>query len=422
MGALIVLTAALAAQAATSVGGTQAPPSADKPASNGPKAGQSTYVDLEGGVGYSTNPQLQAGSHTGGGFGRVSIHAVHTRSSARTTTLVSAYAENLTYTRHYGSQQSLSFFGRHDAAVSEYLRVFGDLSANYQQGGQLDTQILVVPLVPPLVGPPGTPILLPGGADFLTVRGKEYQFAGHAGAQVSLSPRDDFSVSSGVERTTFHSSISSGLGRQSYTTVPVSLAYDRQLSERSTVGARVVAQDTEYDGPASIRTITPQLTGRLSLSPTLSASGAVGVSFTRIDDGIRTRHTTGLSANAGLCSTTASGSLCASADISQETATVAGPSKSISGNVSYSRQLDADSTIAFSLGVDHYSRPISVIGGLPFSHATYYRASAEYSRRIGTRLFAGLDLAARKLTQTGPDPKTDFNGSLFIRYRFGDVQ
>jgi hypothetical protein len=37
-------------------------------------------------------------------------------------------------------------------------------------------------------------------------------------------------------------------------------------------------------------------------------------------------------------------------------------------------------------------------------------------------LFAGLDLAARKLTQTGPDPKTDFNGSLFIRYRFGDVQ
>jgi len=421
MGALIVLTAALAAQAATSVGGTQAP-TADKPASNGPKAGQSTYVDLEGGVGYSTNPQLQIGSHTGGGFGRVSIHAVHTRSSARTSTLVSAYAENLTYTSHYGSQQSLSFFGRHDAAVSEHLRVFGDLSANYQQGGQLDTRILTVPLVPPLVGAPGTPIILPGGPDFLTVRGKEYQFEGHAGAQVSLSPRDDFSVSSGVERTTFHSSISSGLGRNSFTTVPVSFAYDRQLSERSTVGARVVAQDTEYDGPASIRTITPQLTGRLSLSPTLSASGAVGVSFSRIDDGIRTRRSTGLSANASLCSTTASGSLCASADISQETATIAGPSKSISGNVSYSRQLDADSTIAFSLGVDHYARPISVIVGLPFSNATYYRASAEYSRRIGRRLFTGVDLSARKLTQTGPDPKTDLNGSLFIRYRFGDVQ
>jgi hypothetical protein len=419
MGALIVLTAAFAAQATTAVGGA---PATDKPAAaSGPKAGQSTYVDVEGGVGYSTNPQLLVSSHTGGGFGRVALHAVHTRVSARTTTLISAYAENVTYTTHYGSQQSLSLFARHDAAVNEHLRVFGDLSANYQQGGQLDTRILVVPLVPPLVGLPGTPILLPGSADFLTVHGKEYQFAGHGGIQVSLSPRDDLSVSSGVERTTFHSSISSGLGRNSYTTVPVSLAYDRQLSERSTIGARLVAQDTEYDGPASIRTITPQLTGRTSLSPVLSLSGAIGVSFARVDDGVRTRNSTGLSADASLCSTTESGSLCASIDVSQETATVAGPSNSISGSVAYSRQLDADSTIALSLGVDHLSRPTSVIVGLPFSHATYYRASAEYSRRIGNRLFAGVDLAARKLAQTGPDPKIDFNGSLFIRYRFGDV-
>src|SRR5581483_5845719 len=116
MGALIVLTAALAAQTTTAVGGTA---STDKPADTGRKPGQSTYVDLEAGAGYSTNPQLQLGSHTGGGFGRIAVHAVHTRTSERTSTLLSAYAENLTYTSHYGSQQSLSFFGRHDAAVSE---------------------------------------------------------------------------------------------------------------------------------------------------------------------------------------------------------------------------------------------------------------------------------------------------------------
>ena len=27
-----------------------------------------------------------------------------------------------------------------------------------------------------------------------------------------------------------------------------------------------------------------------------------------------------------------------------------------------------------------------------------------------------------KLTQNGPDPKADLSASLFIRYRFGDVQ
>jgi hypothetical protein len=37
-------------------------------------------------------------------------------------------------------------------------------------------------------------------------------------------------------------------------------------------------------------------------------------------------------------------------------------------------------------------------------------------------LFGGINLSGRKLTQNGPDPKADFSGSLFIRYRFGDVQ
>jgi hypothetical protein len=417
MGPLIVFTAALAAQTTTASGQAPAPPN-DTATTAGQKAGQSTYLDIEGGVGYSSNPRLNVTSSNGEAFGRISLHAVHTRISARTTTLLSAYAENLTYTSHYGSQQSLSFYGRHDAAVSEHVRVFGDVNASYQQGGQLDTTILVVPNVPPLTGIPTTPIILPPGGDFLTIRGKEYQLSAHGGAQFALSPFDDVSVSTGVERTVFRSAFAD----TSYTTVPVTLAYDRRLSERTTVGARITAQNTEYNGPASVRMYTPQLTGRLLLSPTVSLDGAVGVSFARVDDGISTRHTTGLAANANLCSTTASGQLCGHAAIDQEAATAAGPAKSISGGIDYSRRLDADSTVAFSLSVNRYSSPISVIVGQPFSHATYFRAAGEYSRRIGNRWFGGVNLAARKLTQVGPDPKTDFSASLFIRYRFGDIQ
>lgn len=416
MGALIVLTAAVAAQAATNTASTATAVPSDT-AAPARTAGSTTYVDLEAGAGYSTNPELQLHG-AGSGYGRISLRAVHGRVSERTTTLISAFAENVTYTNHYGSNQALSFFARHDSAVSEKLRVFGDLTADYQQGGQLDTRVLVLPNVPPLVGPPGGVVILPGGADFLSITGKEYHFAGHVGADASLSPRDSLTISSGVEHTTFHS----GIERTSFITVPVTVGYDRQLSPRTTIGGRIVLQDTEYNGPARFRMVTPQVTGRLQFSPTISLSGALGASFASIDDGLTTRHSTGLSANAALCSTGQNGSLCGRIAIDQETATTAGPAKVISAGVDYSRQLDADSSLAFSLAADHYSSPISVVSGQRFSSTTYYHAAAEYSRRVGHRLFGGVNLAVRKAAESGPDPRADLNASVFVRYRFGDVQ
>lgn len=415
MGALIVLTAAVAAQAANTGSAPTTPPS--DTAAPARTAGSTTYVDLEAGAGYSTNPELRPNG-SGSGYGRVSLRAVHSRVSERSTTVLSAYAENVTYTNHYGSNQALSFFGSHEAAVSEKLRLFGDLSADYQQGGQLDTRVLVLPNIPPLAGQPGGAVFLPGGADFLSVTGREYRFAGHLGAEVSIGPHDSFTISSGAERTIFRgSSVDT-----SYTMVPVSLAYDRKLNARTTVGGRVLLQDTEYNGPARVRTITPQLTGRLQLSQTVNLNGAIGASFASVDDGLTTRHSTGISANAALCSTTRYASLCGHVMVDQETATTAGPSKVIGGGVDYTRQLDANSSLSFSGAVAHYSSPISFVTGRNFSSTTYFHAAAEYSRSISHRLFGGVNLAARKYAATGPDPKIDFSASLFIRYRFGNVQ
>jgi len=412
----IVIVAALAAQTGTQTG---TPASTDTAA---PKigTGESTYVDVEAGAGYSSNPNLSITNDEGSAFGRISLHAVHSRVSARSTTVLSGLVENVSYTNDHGSQQSVNLYGRHDAAVSEHVRIFGDVNASYQENGLLDTRVLGLPLVPPptpggLITPP---ILLPPTGDFLSVTGREYSFSGHAGGTFALSQHDSMSVSSGVEHVLFHSEIA----RTSYTTVPVSLAFDRQLSARTTVGARVVAQDTEYDGPASVRLITPQLTGRMLLSPRLSLDGAVGVSFARIDNGVTVSHSTGLSAQANLCGQGETSFFCGRFSADEQTATTAGPARSISGAVDYTQRLDADQTISFSLGATHYSTPTSVVTGRSFSAATYYRAAASYSHRFATRLFGGVNVAARSLTQNGPDPKTDFNASLFIRYRLGDVQ
>jgi hypothetical protein len=207
-----------------------------------------------------------------------------------------------------------------------------------------------------------------------------------------------------------------------YTTIPLSLGWDRQLSTRTTVGARLAASYTDYDGPVKIRTISPQFTIQSLLSERLSLNAAVGVSFSRTDTGVSTRRSTGPSGDVSLCWRGENDNMCANAAIDQQTATAAGPSKSVSFGVNYSRRLDADQTLAFSLSANRYSSPTLVTNVYSFSRATYFRAAAEYSRRIGNRLFAGASLAARKVGQTGPDPKADFTGSVFVRYRLGDIR
>ena len=66
----------------------------------------------------------------------------------------------------------------HDAAVSEHARLFVDANASYEEGGQLDTRILGLPIIPPPV-PGGTvtpPILIPPSGDFLAGRGIYFSF------------------------------------------------------------------------------------------------------------------------------------------------------------------------------------------------------------------------------------------------------
>ena len=183
----MLIVAALAAQ----VG---APSGNDKPTDKTePKinVGQSTYVDIEAGVGYSTNPNLGIINDQGAAFGRISLHAVHSRVSARSSTVLSAFGENVSYTNHHGSQQSVSLNAHHDSAVSEHVRIFGDLSGSYQENGLLDTRVLGLPIIPPLT-PGGTvspPILVPGSGDFLSITGKDYSLAAHGGATFTESAR-----------------------------------------------------------------------------------------------------------------------------------------------------------------------------------------------------------------------------------------
>ena len=415
MSALLIISA-LAAQATAAP--SPAPPATATPAGDSSSIGSSTYVDLEAGAGYGTNSNLRFGDNTGSGFGRISANAVHTRVTARTTTVLSAFAQETFYTSHYSSALSLDLNARHSARVSEKLQLFGDVDLAYDKGGQLDTRIVGVPNVSLPAGSVLPPELLVPGSDFLSVTGRQYRASAHFGGQLALSARDYLTASSGVEHSVFKGS---GFDTR-YTTIPISVGYDRQLSSRTTIGARVSAAHTDYDGPESVWVVTPQATIQTALSDRMTFSGALGLSYASIDDGFTTHHSTGIAADAALCSRGDRDQFCARGSINQEQATAAGPARNMAVGVDYSRRLDADQTIRFSLDGSRYSSPTSFIIGQTFSTATYVRAAADYTRRLGNRWFAGATVAARKLIERGPDPKADLSGSLFIRYHLGDLQ
>jgi hypothetical protein len=418
MPAIIVLVATMAAQTAPS---TSAPlPTTTTAQPTKPRGfGQQSYLDLEGGLGYSTHPRFCRVSGNGSGDGYVSVQAVHARITDRTTTLLSAFAQETFYIRQYGSSQSLSVTARHDAAINERLRLFVDGTAAFDKNGLLDTRIIGIPDVPVLPGSPDVPPqILPSGSDFLAVTGKRYSFSADAGGQLALGPRDNVTFSGGIAHSVFRS----GFADTSFWSVPASIGYDRQISPRADVGGRLAFVYSNYDGPGRFWTVTPQLTASLQVSPRMSLNGAVGASFSSVNDGVSTRNSVGLSANATLCNAGEYSRLCARAAIDQTAATVAGPARSITAGVDYSRRLGAYSSIQLSINGSHYSSPVSLVSGPTFSSSDYYRAAAAYSRQFGRRLSGGVNLAARKLVEKGPDPKPDLNASLFIRYRLGDVQ
>lgn len=414
MSALIVL-AAVAAQVAGSQGSAPSPASAGSSAASRP--GATTYVDLEAGAGYSTNPFLTFGSDTGAGFGRLSVNAVHARVSERTSTALSAFGQSSFYTRRYGSRQSFNLSGRHSARVNERLTVYGNANWALDRGGQLDTRI-VGPVIVPL--PPGSvqpPVLVPG-VDVLSVSGRQYRAIANVGGSLALSPRDSVNASAGVQ----HVISKNGPFETRYTAIPVSVGYGRRVSARTTVGGRISAQRTDYNGPGSIRVISPQVTLQTALSERMTFNGSIGVSFASIDNGLQTRRSTGLAGDASLCSAGERTQFCGRAAVSQSTPTAAGAARSVSIGMQYSRRLDADQRIQLSLNADRYSTPTLLTTTVSFSRATYVRGAAEYTRRFGDRWFGGLNVAGRKLTQAGPEPKADFMGALFIRYRLGDVR
>jgi hypothetical protein len=398
---------------------SQAPePSQDQGAARESQA-ESTYADLDAGIGYSTNPRMSSSSSTDGrGFGRLAIRGFHTRRSERSNLTLSAYVENTTYTGNLPSDQIAQLSGHYDVASSEKVHLFADVVGSIDRGGQLGTRLLGVP-EPTAEPPENSPPPLPGTSfDYFSLSERIYRISAQAGAQITSSLRDSWTVRGGYQYlarrgSTFARNESDVFG---------SVGYNRRVSERAVAGFLLSAEHADFSGPAQYTVVSPQVTASVALSPRTQISGGAGVSISHLDTGTQTRNSVGFAGNLSICHSGDKDQLCAAVSRDQQTTTAAGVGNALAAQLTYSRRLSRNDSLQIALSAARYSQGLSPVNpDLSLAHTTSFLGSVGYNHAISNRWSVGTQLAARTLSTPGPDPKADLSGFLYVRLRLGDL-
>ena len=374
------------------------------------------YIDLTASLGYSTNPFLQIGDSQSSAYGRVSARGVHAWGSERSRNSVAAFVEGTGYLNDYGFETIFSVTGDTLQQVSDKVSLFASAGVDGDLGGQLSNRFLYVPPGPqvpdPNLPPPPVTVTDP---DVFSFTGRQYRIYGQAGASVRMSQRSNVTLSGGAQRTIYKDDL-----LNDFTDVFVNGAYNHTLSERTTVGFRVGASRTSYaDSSANSTIINPAVTVRTLLSESWEATAAVGVSFSNVEGPLGAEeNSTNLSVDAQICRSLETDRFCGHVSRYAQSSSRASVVTTTSVGLDWYKQLDEDSTLQLSTSVVRYDSQLATLTDFRSHH---FRLAASYSRMIGQRLSVGADIGARALRQDGPDADPDIGGSLFLRYRLGDL-
>lgn len=375
-----------------------------------------SYLDLTANVGYSTNPFLNIGDSRSSGYGRVSARGVHAWGGERSSSSVSAFVEGTTYLNDYGLKSIFSVTGNTQFQASERVSLFGNAGVSGDLGGQLSNRFLYVPPLPQVPNPnlPPPPVTV-DNPDLFSFTGRQYRVYGQGGASFRTTENSTLTVSGGAQRTFYTDDL-----LDDYTTLFGSGMYSRTLSERTTVGLSVGVSHTNYsNSSASTTTINPAVNIRTLLSENWDASASVGISFSSVDEDLGgSDSSTNLSLDASLCRSMEFDRFCARVARYAQSSSRAAVVTTTSVGVDWFKKLDENQTIQLTAAVLRY---VSEFQPLQDFRTHHYRLAASYSRRIDTRLSAGADVGIRSLRQDGPDPDADIGGSVFLRYRLGDL-
>jgi hypothetical protein len=250
--------------------------------------------------------------------------------------------------------------------------------------------------------------------DIFSFSGRQYRVYAQGGAAIRMSARGSLSLSGGAQRIFYTDDFF-----DDYTTVFGNGSYNHSLSDRTTVGFNVGVRRTDYDNSSDNSTIiNPGVSVHTRLSEHWDVSGGVGVSFSDIERNGDSSNSTSLSFNGSVCNTTENDRFCGRVSRYSNSTSRSALVTTTSLGVDWFRKLDAAQTIQLSASVVRYVADDELDDNFKTNH---FRLAGSYSRTISGRLSAGADVGVRALRRDGVDPDTDFSGSLFVRYRVGDL-
>jgi hypothetical protein len=375
------------------------------------------YLDLTLGAGYSSNPFLRNVGADGSFFGRTSARGAYILRGEKSISSLTGFVEASTYSNDYGLKSVFDVNGSHSQQVSEKVTVFGSAGASGDIAGQLSNRFLYVP---PTVETPGAIPLLPPtleDQDLYYFEGRQYRFYGQAGLISRLDERSTLTVTGGGSRNTFAQQ-----GLRDSTTVFASTSYGRILSERTTLGFNLFGARTNFDGSSDyVAALNPSVSVSSRLSENLDATAGVGISLSQFRHGADSDSSVDLSLDGSICRTSESERLCGQVSRHAQSTVAASVIRATSASANWFKKLDARQTVQLSAG---YTR-LSGTAANPVDqelHSSQLRAAASYSRLLDDRLSLGAEAGARSFRRPGDDPSPDFSGSIFVRYRLGDVR
>ncbi|HZC37247.1 MAG TPA: hypothetical protein VE221_01085 [Sphingomicrobium sp.] len=379
-----------------------------------------TFLDVSAGVGYSSNPLLELQGRSSA-FARLSLNAFHSWNSERGSTSLSGYVEDTSYLRGgYGSKDIFSLDARTHQAVSERVQVSGDLSFSGDIAGQLENRFTTpVPVTPP---PPETTPPIATTPEIFNFSGRQYRLSGQVGASIATGVRSNVTLSASATHGFF-----TGQNKLAdYTTYLGSFGYNHQLTEFTWIGADVSVQRQDFRGGNYANIVNPTATLRTQLGQNINASGSVGLlAIYDYRDGV-SEHSYSPSFTASICRSGEKSQFCLNASRDATVPIGFGVGQGVQGasintnlGLNYTRPIGRGGSIRATLTATRDSTVDRLQTGKFTS--TYLTGLVGYDRKVGHRLFAGVQAGVRRLYETGPDPSTDFNGSVYLRYRLGDL-
>ena len=208
------------------------------------QAKTTTYVDLEAGIGFSTNPLLRLDSPSSA-FGRVSAYGLHSWGSERGDDDADRLCREYQLSARLRFEADISARRPSSQSVSPTVTVFGDLGFDGDFAGQLSNRLFAVPSQPVVVEPgtPAPPVVNPlppvnFNPDVFGFSGRQYRLNGFVGASIRSGTRATISLSAGAQRTWF----TGGNSDADYNSYFASAGYSRQISERTSGGVSLSVQ------------------------------------------------------------------------------------------------------------------------------------------------------------------------------------